>query len=82
MKVLHRRATGFDNQAKKWKGPCSPREDRDMLPQKILKFYSCKRCVFLHSEAADTVFQLPKKDNFSGQFNHDLVPISTTQISS
>ena len=37
-------------------------------------------CVFLHFEAADNDFQQPKKDNFSRQFNHDLIPIPTTQI--
>ena len=35
---------------------------------------------FLHFEAADNDFQQPKKDNFSRQFNHDLIPIPTTQI--
>ena len=41
-----------------------------------------QRCVFLHSEVADTVLQLPRKDNLSRQFTCDLIPISTTQISS
>ena len=41
-----------------------------------------QRCVFLHSEVADTVLQLPRKDNVSRQLTCDLIPISTTQISS
>ena len=47
-----------------------------------LEILQLLRCVFLHSEAADTVLQLPRKDNFSRQFTHDLILISTTQISS
>ena len=33
-----------------------------------------QRFVFLHSEVSDNLFQLPKKGNFSTQFNHDLIP--------
>ena len=57
IKVLNRRAGLTAGQRPI--EPCIP----SMLPWKILKFYSC-RDVFLHSEAADNVFKLPKKDNF------------------
>ena len=39
-----------------------------------------QRFVFLHSEVSDNLFQLPKKDNFSTQFNHDLDTCSKIKI--
>ena len=45
IKVLNRRATGFDTLAKNWKGPLGLAPlggSRGMLPRKILKFYSCR----------------------------------------
>ena len=44
---------------------------RALLPKKYFEILQLQRCVFLNSEAADNVFQLPKKDNFSRQYNHD-----------
>ena len=34
-----------------------------------------QRCVLLHSEVSGNLSQLPKKDNFYRQFNHDLIPV-------
>ena len=66
---------------KAWRALGPLRGSGGMLPQKILKFYCCRDdCVFLHFEAADNDFQQPKKDNFSKQFNHDLIPIPTTVL--
>ena len=45
LKVLNRRATGFDTLAKNWKGPLGLAPlggSRGVLPRKILKFYSCR----------------------------------------
>ena len=84
-KVLStRRATGFDTEANNWKGPCvcgAGGGGGGGLAKvwghglgeniEILHFQSS---VFLHCEVSDNLFQLPKKDNFSTQFNHDLIP--------
>ena len=56
----YQRRTGFDTQAKNWQGP----EGKE-----ILKFYSC-------GDAFYCSVSTTKKDNFSRQLNHDLIPIS------
>ena len=58
----------------------SPRGVRGHAPPENFEILQSQECVFLHFEAADNDFQQPKKDNFSKQFNHDLIPIPTTQI--
>ena len=81
IKVVKRRATRFDNLAKKWKGPFSlPKTGAGACFPGNFEILQLQRCVFLHSEAADTVLQLPRKDNLTRQFTCDLIPISTTQI--
>ena len=82
IKVLNRRATEFDTRAKNWQGPegLSPQGVREHVPPEKFEILQSQGCVFLHFEAADNDFQQPKKDNFSRQFNHDLIPIPTTQI--
>ena len=86
-KVLStRRATGFDTEANNWKGPCVcgaggvgggggglAKVWGHALLENI-EILHLQRFVFLHSEVSDNLFQLPKKDNFSTQFNHDLIP--------
>ena len=82
IKVLNRRATELDTRAKNWQGPrgLAPWGGPGACPhRKNLKFYNL-RDVFLHFEAADNDFQQPKKDNFSKQFNHDLILIPTTVL--
>ena len=58
----------------------STRGVRGHAPPENFEILQSQGCVFLHFEAADNDFQQPRKDNFSKQFNHDLIPIPTTQI--
>ena len=68
---------------KNWQGPegLAPKGGSGgIFPWKILKFYS-RRDVFSCILKLQTMtFNNQKKDNFSRQFNHDLIPIPTTQI--
>lgn len=67
IKFVKRRAARFDNLAKKWKGPLglapSPEAGAGACFPGNFEILQLQRCVFLHSEAADTVLQLPRKDN-------------------
>ena len=62
---------------KAWRA-LSPRGVQGHAPPENFEILLSGGCVFLHFEAADNDFQQPKKDNFSKQFNHDLIPIPTT----
>ena len=74
IKVLNtRRETGFDTQAKSGKGPLGLAKAWGRALLKNIEILHLQRC-FPHSEVSDNLFQLPKKDNFSRQFNHGLIP--------
>ena len=57
-----------------------PRGVQGHAPPENFEILKSQGCVFLHFEAADNDSQQPINDNFSRQFNHDLIPITTTQI--
>ena len=69
-------ATGFDTQANNWKGPWAglAKVWGHAVPENI-EILHLQRCVLLHSEVYGNLSQLPKKDNFYRQFNHDLIPV-------
>ena len=80
-KVLNTRgATGFDTQANNWKGPWGgggggvAKVSGHAVLENI-EILHLQRCVLLHSEVSGNLSQLPKKDNFYRQFNHDLIPV-------
>ena len=82
VKVLNRRATEFDTRAKNWQGlrALPPIGVRGHAPPEILKFYSRRDVFSCILKLYTMTFNNQKKGNFSRQFNHDLIPIPTTQV--
>lgn len=83
-KVLStRRATGF-GKALVWRGRggggCGLAKVWGHALLENIEILHLQRFVFLHSEVSDNLFQLPKKDNFYRQFNHDLDTCSKIKI--